>query len=361
MRSNRSRVLAGALGLAGVVGWTSTASARECTNNDDHQCWGSLSGVSPNFSQVAVGKTHAGAGIACAVMSSQTDDWGGRIWCFVPLGSSGATTRGYGGQEVGPEPFWGPDPEKRVVSLTIQSGGPASPHRVSIVAVRSDRQIFAASTNWPIPEGQDPRLYFVPAYPPTISRAVAVTANNSLIDVLTWDHQLFRRRLQGDWTLEHNVGSVVLASGDASLGYGVALLGTSHLSKEVGFFGVWPAGWSIPTLPGSLPARGSDFQDKGRATPLVLGIGGGSPPRAYAVLQGTCPTGSLTPCIVKSMVDPSNPSGPWTSWAPFATGDISSGSGYTMPWSIQSGSAFRGVQSEVWVIAGAYHLKFWAP
>jgi hypothetical protein len=360
MRSNRSQACAVALAAAASLTWTAQASARECQGNNDHQCWAGVV-PSPNFSQVAVGKTFAGAGIACAVMASQTEDWGGRIWCYVPVGSSGATVRGYGGQEVGPEPFWGPDPGKRVVSLTIQSGSASSPNRVTIVALRSDRQIFAAGTDWPIPEGQDPRLFFQPAYAPAISRAVAVTANNTLIDVVTWDNQLFRRRLQGDWTTEHNVGSVVLASGDASLGWGVALLGTSHLSKQVGFFGVPPSGWSIPLLPASLPARSSNFEDKGRATPLVLGLGGGAPARAYAVLHGTCPSGSRTPCIVRSTVDTSNPSGSWTSWAPFVTGDISPDSGYTMPWSIQSGSAFRGVQSELWVIAGPYHLRYWVP
>jgi hypothetical protein len=40
---------------------------------------------------------------------------------------------------------------------------------------------------------------------------------------------------------------------------------------------------------------------------------------------------------------------------------MSTSPSYSMPRSIQDGAPMRGVAGEIWVIAGAFHLKFWVP
>src|SRR3954464_9897603 len=95
----RTMVAGAVVAVAGLqAGSTQVAQATTCQSDNAHQCWATLSG--PNYSQVVVGNTFDGAGIACAVTSPQVTRWGGVLHCFVPIGSSGATIRGRGGEEA---------------------------------------------------------------------------------------------------------------------------------------------------------------------------------------------------------------------------------------------------------------------
>jgi len=164
---------------------------------------------------------------------------------------------------------------------------------------------------------------------------------------VTTSNQLLKRTDSG-WVPFGNNTVAHLGTG------GFLLLGTSGLSTNVGDV----AGSAIPSLPAALTLGDPDPNvafhannaQLGRATPLASGTS------AYALVPGNCPTGSLTPCIWKSTWSTS-----YSAWQPFATGNISDISPYNMPWTIQDGTVFRGVNGEVWVIAGAQHLKFWAP
>jgi hypothetical protein len=136
--------------IAKLVGWTLTlwlglvagersAQAQQCANDSQHDCWRDFTTV--NYGQLAVGKAKDGIGIVCAVTSPQSAEWGGRIHCFRPVARSGASLNGRGGEEAQPPssggPFVGTDPNKRIVSLAIETGPSAG--TVVIHTLRSDR------------------------------------------------------------------------------------------------------------------------------------------------------------------------------------------------------------------------------
>jgi hypothetical protein len=339
--------------LAGLlqIGTTSVAGAAVCVTSDQRQCWRTLSG--PNYSLVAVGKSSAGAGIACAVQASQSTDWGGILHCYSPEGRSGAVITGRGGQEAQGVSGWfyGPDPMKRIVSLAIE---PVT-NGVIVHALRSDGNTFSAPTVWPL--GTDPRMYFSPDVQaaPSGLRTIAFVTGLGLVGVTTANQLFLLSGLQ--WVAQP--GSWVFVAGSSYPTLSLALGGTSGLSTQV--LNV-TGGAAPPTLSGSLMLGTSDpnlsfrwGNDYTRETPLGAGRYD-----AWAALPGRCPSGSNTPCILHST---RGISGPWSAWQLFPTGDIADSSDplYPMPRSIQDAATFRNIRGEIWVIAGYNHLKFWAP
>ncbi len=328
------------------------AEGTTCQGDNAHQCWATLSG--PNYSQVVVGNTFAGAGIACAVTSPQVSSWGGVLHCFVAVGSSGATIRGRGGEEAqSPGPFQASNPNMRIVSLAMRNYTDFLPNNVTIYALRSDSQVFVAGTSWPKGASDDPRINFtIDTVPTPINlRQIGYGRFLGLIGVTT-SNQLYQRTASGWVPLGSD--SVALLGSFGSSNAGLDLIGTSGFSTTVGGPG---GGAAPPALPTTLTFALSDpnnaFNSLGRATPLAGGLAS-----AYAMVPGSCPSTSRTPCILTSIF---SASGTWGSWQSFPTGDISDISPFNMPWTIQDGKALRGVQGEVWVIAGPQTLRFWAP
>ncbi len=348
LRSRKSVVLTGMIGF-GLGVSTSSATAADCptTNNSSHQCWKVLSG--PNYSQVVLGRTPGGAGIACAVRVGNFADWGGILHCFSALGTSGASLTGRAGTEA-QDPGWfkGSTPGMRMVSVAIE---PTQSNAVAIHALRSDGLVFAAQTQWPL--GPDPRIYFSPHVqsPPAGLRSITFVQGLGLVGVTT-SNQVFR--LWGLQWLPHGTSSVVLVAGNETTnGNSIALLGASGLSTQLVNA---QAGSPPPSLPQPLTLAQSNPNNAftlglGRATPLAVG-----PTFAWALVPGNCPSGTVTPCILVS----SKSGSVWGAWQNYATGDMGN-PGYVMPWTIQDGSIFRGAAGEVWVISGSQHLKFWAP
>jgi len=321
------------------------ADAAECTEDNLHGCWRTLSG--PNYSQVAVGATPSGVGIACAVTVTQQFSWGGVLHCFAPVGTSGAVIRGRGGEEAqNPGPFSSSDESKRIVSLAIR---PVVPGPLThIYALRSDGQLFVAAVlTWPYAEGADPRIYFSADNLPLAGiREIAWAPGTGLV-ATTHSNQRFVRNGSG-WSLMSGT-ALLLAGNNDSSGHAFFVSGTRGPTTLLGNF---VANWSVPFLPGLLPSAAGSF---GRGKPLTVGAD-----RAYALLPGSCSGGSaLTPCIFRAGINIWNHS--WGSWNYFPTADFSGIQGTTMPWTIQDGSKMRGVPGELWVIGGGQHLKFWAP
>lgn len=347
----RTMVVGLVVAVAGLqIASTRLAQGRTCQGDNEHQCWRSLSG--PNYSQVVVGNTFDSGGIACAVTSPQTTSWGGVLHCYVPLGTSGATIRGRGGEEAqNPGPFQASNPNMRIVSLAIRNYTSIITSTVTIYALRSDSQVFTATLAWPKGPNDDPRINFTIDTVPTPSnlRQIGSARFLGLLGVTT-SNQLLQRTSSGWVALGSD--SVALLGASGSGNSALDLIGTTGFSKTVGIPGGGPA---PPLLPATLTFALSDpnnaFSVLGRTTPLSAGQ-----TAAYALVPGNCPSGSLTPCIYTAAW-----TGTWGSWQSFATGDISAIPGFNMPWTIQDGTRFRGVAGEVWVIAGNETLNFWAP
>jgi hypothetical protein len=349
----RSGVVQGMLlALLVVPLMTARARATECPglSDNEHQCWKSLSG--PNYSQVAVGKPRNGVGIACAVKSPSGDSWGGSVECYAPVGSSGAAIKGIGGELAqNPGPFSSTDPSRRIVSMAIAPGPfPLAANFVKIYALRSDGVIFVAVNPWPL--GTDPRILFNTQLTGTPAglRAISYVSGIGLLGVTT-SNSLFGPDSNGNWTWMSD--SVVVVANNSFEAYGIALSGNA--GTVVSLVNV-KAGTAPPSLPGSLAGAQSDpnssFAKLGRDMPLSFGSATG-----YSILPGNCHSGTSTPCLMRTTRTNSF----WSSWAQYSTGTMSPNPSYAMPWSIQDGAPMRGVPGEIWVIAGAFHLKFWVP
>ena len=340
-----SRLSLSAVLLALYLLPSARAEAAECSEDNLHGCWRTLSG--PNYCQVAVGSTPSGVGIACAVTVTQGDSWGGVLHCFAAVGTSGAVIRGRGGEEAqNPGHFSSSDLSKRIVSLAIK---PLSPTPQTLIyALRSDGQLFVAIVStWPYAEGADPRIYFNPEGSTPLSgiREIAWAPGTGLV-ATTHSNQRFVRNGSG-WSLMSGT-ALLLAGNNDSSGHAFYVSGTRGTQTLLGNF---VANWPVATLPGLLPSANGSF---GRGRPLTVGAD-----RAYALLPANCSGGSAgTPCIFRAGLNTWTHS--WGSWNYFPTADFGA-AGATMPWTIQDGFKMRGVAGELWVIGGAQHLKFWAP
>jgi hypothetical protein len=348
MQSSVERVIAMTAIVASIL-FCGRAQATTCQNNSSHQCWTPLSG--PNYSQVVVGYPFRGVGIACAVQSPQGSNWGSRVDCYAPDGTSGAVLLGRTGDYVAGSPFVGTDPSKRIVSMASSYLSASLPQFVTIWALRSDGNVFTATTVWPRAAGGDPTFPFQADSfaPPSGLRSIAWTKFTGLYGVTT-NNQLFLRTSSG-WVAQGG-GSVALLAG-APIGGGISLLGSDATSTTLGGLAGAPPPMPLPQALTRF-ANSTDpnvaFSGLGQATPLAY-LGG----IATALVPGTCPSGSATPCIIRS-------TSPQSGWQSLVTGDIEDPSFHpVMPWTIQDGRAMRGADGEVWVIYGAQRLSFWAP
>jgi hypothetical protein len=260
--------------------------------------------------------------------------------------------KGLAGELVqNPGPFSSTDPYRRIVSMAIAPiASPLPANYVKIAALRSDGIIFVAVTPWPL--GTDPRILFNTQLTGTPAglRSISYVNGIGLMGVTT-SNSLFRQ--SGDATWSWMSDSVVVAANNSFEAYGIALSGNAGTS--VTLVNV-QAGTAPPSLAGPLTGGQSDanssFFKFGKDAPLTFGSAVG-----YAILPGNCPAGSATPCLVRSIRTNSF----WSSWTQYSTGSMSTNPSYAMPWSIQDGAPMRGVSGEIWVIAGAFHLKFWVP
>jgi hypothetical protein len=359
-----------AITVTALLAGRSSALARQCNDNFDHQCWAGLSG--PNYSQVTIGRSGNGAGIACAVMVMNSQEWGGKLDCFVALGSSGAEVRGRGGEWVDSSQFNALDPGKRIISLAASSNWFWS-SLVNIYVLRSDGQVFQASTVWPINLGENPNIVFAPiSAPPIAARSIAVVGG--LLYAVTGSNQMFVAN-GSQWT-QYPSGNVVLAAGGPASffeeNHNIIVPGTSGASLQLSNVPGWNVGTvQVSPLPAPLSPGISDpnvaFNGGfGHTTPLAVGRSGvNNNGVAFALTPGFIPAGSTTPTIWMAFRG-AGQSSPWLGWFLFVTGDlrpppVPGDPPYQAPRTIQNGYEMRGSFGEVWVIQGPQRLSFWAP
>ena len=360
--SARAVLLGSVLGLS----WPGISRAEDATCQGIYasNCWATLSG--PNYCQVAVGHTPGGnAGIACAVTISQEQMWGGVLHCYSGVGTSAAEILGRGGEEAqNPGPFSSFDGTKRMVSLAIKPENTPSGLGVRIFILRSDGHLFEAVTKWPLVPGGDPRIFFTDtgaphlggireiAWAPTVGLVATTTANQKYV----WNGI--------GWNALPNLGGAFMLGGNNdTVGDAFYAITTKLSTTSIGNFG----SGGVATLPGLL-AGDPSFTGFGRPRPLVVG-GPLSGPVAYATIKKSSSSlcaglPPLRPCILQASKSPIYPYG-WGPWTLVPTRDIEAVydpmKPYGMPWTVQDGFYMHGNPGEIWVIAGAQHLKFWVP
>jgi hypothetical protein len=357
----------GAAGIAmfiGVGATTISASAAICQTTNSRQCWAIPSNA--NYSQLAVGRTPAGTGIACAVKTNNSSSWGGILHCFAAaFGSSSFKLMGRGGEESGQNPSWfqSANPSKRIVSLAIEPG-PTS-NQVIIHALRSDGLTFNAPTIWPKADGANPGIFFAPDIqtPPPNPRTIAFVSGYGNVLTTSTSEQYLQSGFQ--WQLVS--GNLVFVAGNQVDGQSMALFGTSSTSVSIVPFTGTMAPPSIssarlalslvvvmnpPNPNGPLDTNTSFWTGFGRSTPMGIGQRD-----AWAALDrnvGTMCSG-LTPCIVHST---RNLNGSWAGWTAAFTGNDAS---FAEASTVQDGAPMRGARGEIWTIYGPQRLAFYAP
>jgi len=333
----------------------------QCANANSTHCWTAYSG--PNYSQVAVGYSGSGAGIACAVRVSNSSDYNGSIDCYSPSGISGGAVTGRGGYQVqftekpGVEiPFKGTSAQMRIMSVTI---APESGNSLSIFALRSDGVVFAATTHWPL--GPDPRIYFqrLLENPPANLRSIAWAAGIGLTGITSDNMMYYRLTPLQPWTLA--TSDAVMVAGTADRVGAIFLTGQDANATVLLDLN---AGASPQPLPNPLvnPQAQSDANIAwswfGQLTPISAGSD-----RVLAVFDAGdpgCPAASSpTPCIFVNRASyagsSSVPTG-WSGWSFYQTDALDH-----PPISVQEATRFRGRDGELWAITYAEHLVSWTP
>jgi hypothetical protein len=350
------------LGIVLGLSWSGTSRAEDATCQGIYasHCWTPLSG--PNYCQVAVGHTPGGnAGIACAVTILTTDTWGGVLHCYAAEGTASAVLIGRGGEEAqNPGPFSSTDPSKRMISLAIVPENTPGGLGVRIFILRSDGHLFQAVTPWPLDPNGDPRIMFSDTGAAVLSgiREIAWVPASGLVAATTANLRYVRNG--SGWSQMAGATAFILGGNNDSTGQ--AFYATSSPWPKTTAIKTFVVGGTVDSLPGLLaPGPDQNFGPLGRNRPLSVG-----PQVAYAVMKtGTSSLCAglppLTPCILQARLTDQFPTH-WGPWTLLQTRDLSgTNPSYAMPWTIQDGFYMRGVPGEVWVIAGAQHLKFWVP
>lgn len=346
------------------------ALADPCGSSSATHCWTDL--TSHNYSQVALGTSGNGVGIACAIAVGNTSDYGGDLDCFVASGASSATVMGRGGYQAqnfdlpyNPIPFLSTDPNRRFKSVAIS---PAPGDNVTIWALRSDGKIYAADTRWPL--GPDPRIYFSPIIPtyPTNLRSIAYVPGllyNGARDIglagITVDNMLYyRMSVYEPWALV--TSGAILVAGTADRVGALLLAGQDAYALPVVSLN---GGVSPPPLPVPLanPFRQADANYGNYFGPLT-GLAVGTDRGLFVADDDSpgCPptNSSLIPCIFSARASFAGgsavPTG-WSAWTFLSTGTSSRPNLV----SIQEGSKFRGRDGEIWAITQFNHLITWTP
>lgn len=345
-----------------AVGGMKNASAwDQCPSSNSTQCWQAYSG--PNYSQVVVGASGAGMGIACATHVYTNTSYNGDLDCYAPSGLSSAFVMGRAGFQVQSKdmpnnsvPFYGLDPNRRMMSLAIS---PEPGNSLTIWALRSDGQLYAATTPWPL--GANPAIIFQPLIPtqPANLRSIGYVKGVGIAGITSDNMLYYRTSTYFPWTLVTS-DAVMIASTADRIGSPV-LFGQNSAAIAVGLLngGVNP----VP-LPYSLYNPQGQLDDNiafnwfGQLTPLAAGKD-----RILALLPfggpGCPPTWTGVACILINHAHfdggSSIPTG-WSGWGLYATGALE-----YAPLSIQEASQFRGRDGEVWAITYSEHLVSWAP
>jgi hypothetical protein len=232
---------------------------------------------------------------------------------------------------------------------------------VVIHTLRSDGKAFAALTTWPL--GANPAIFFYqdPFPAPAGLRSIAYVAGLGLVGVTSTNELYYRNNPQLRWVRLADAGSptIFVVANNTTSGRSFRLFGDAGTTKVLARIpGIAVNTFPPSPLPWSLPLSNLDenaaFQLWGRTVPLAIGDHD-----AWAIVSGKCPSGSVTPCIKRSLRANDGSMGAWQN---YNTGDMGVGSSFFhQPWTIQDAYKFRGIRGELWMIAGSARLKSWNP